>query len=60
MIEVVRRLCRRMNEEEVEEIHSQVSLVEEEAPLMTSLGLEVSKVVRERFNEELTLLFLFG
>lgn len=59
MIEVVRRLCRRMNEE-VEEIRSRVSSAEEEAPLTTSLGLGVSKVERERFNEELTLLFLFG
>ena len=46
--------------EEVEEIHSRVSSAEEEAPLTTSLGLGVSKVVRERFNEELTSLFLFG
>lgn len=48
-----------MNEEEVE-TRSQVSLVGAEVLLMTSLGLEVSKVEREKFSEELTLLFLFG
>ena len=60
MTEVARRLCRRMNEEEVEEIRSQVSSVVAEAPSMTSLGLEVSRVEKERFSGELTLLFLFG
>ena len=60
MTKVARRLFRRMNEEEVGETRSQVSLVEVEVPLMTSLGLEASKVERGRFREELTLLFLFG
>ena len=60
MIGAARRHYRRMNEEEVEETLSQASLVEAEVLLMTSLGLEVSKVEKERFSEELTLLFHFG
>ena len=60
MIEVARKLCRRMNEVEVA-IRSPASLAAAEVPLMTSLALAaVSKAARGRFSEEPTSSFLFG